>query len=71
MLLAQIEQRRGNHPEAAMARETAAGLPADEASRYAATLIASSEGAVVMARAEQSMEPFDLVAEQLLSQLTG
>jgi TetR/AcrR family transcriptional regulator, lmrAB and yxaGH operons repressor len=49
---------------------TDAGLSADEAARYAATLIASSEGAVVMARAEQSMEPFDLVAEQLLAQLT-
>jgi TetR/AcrR family transcriptional repressor of lmrAB and yxaGH operons len=47
-----------------------AGLPADVATRYAAALIASSEGAVVMARAEQSMEPFDLVAEQLLVQLT-
>jgi TetR/AcrR family transcriptional regulator, lmrAB and yxaGH operons repressor len=47
-----------------------AGLPADLAARYAATLIASSEGAVVMARAEQSMEPFDLVAEQLLGELT-
>jgi TetR/AcrR family transcriptional regulator, lmrAB and yxaGH operons repressor len=49
---------------------TDVGLSADEAARYAATLIASSEGAVVMARAEQSMEPFDLVAEQLLTQLT-
>jgi len=32
-------------------------------------LVASSEGAVVLARAEQSLEPFDLVAEQLLAQV--
>jgi hypothetical protein len=30
--------------------------------------VASSEGAVVMSRAEQSLEPFDLVAEQLVEQ---
>jgi AcrR family transcriptional regulator len=43
-------------------------LPAD-AARFAAVLVASSEGAVVMARAEQSLEPFDLVADQLLAQV--
>jgi TetR/AcrR family transcriptional repressor of lmrAB and yxaGH operons len=32
----------------------------------AATLIAATEGAVVLARAEQSMAPFDLVANELL-----
>ncbi len=34
---------------------------------FAAMLVAASEGAVVLSRAEQSMEPFELVAEQLLS----
>jgi len=41
------------------------GLRAQDAQRFAAMLVASSEGAVVLARAEQSLEPFDLVAEQL------
>jgi TetR/AcrR family transcriptional repressor of lmrAB and yxaGH operons len=45
------------------------GLSPVDASRFAAVLVASSEGAVVMARAEQSLEPFDLVAEQLLAQV--
>jgi AcrR family transcriptional regulator len=44
------------------------GLTAQEAARFAATLIAASEGAVVLSRAEQSMEPFDLVAEHLLDE---
>jgi TetR/AcrR family transcriptional repressor of lmrAB and yxaGH operons len=42
------------------------GLRAVDAARFAAVLVASSEGAVVLARAEQSLEPFELVAEQLL-----
>jgi TetR/AcrR family transcriptional repressor of lmrAB and yxaGH operons len=41
------------------------GLAPADARRFATTLIASTEGAVVMSRAEQSLEPFDLVAEQL------
>jgi TetR/AcrR family transcriptional regulator, lmrAB and yxaGH operons repressor len=45
------------------------GLEAKDAARMAATLIASSEGAVALSRAEQSLEPFDLVAEQLLDQI--
>ena len=45
------------------------GLRPDDAVRFAATLVASSEGAVVMARAEQSIEPFNLVAEQLVGQV--
>ncbi|WP_213813748.1 TetR/AcrR family transcriptional regulator [Glaciihabitans sp. dw_435] len=45
------------------------GLAAAEASGYSALLIASSEGAVVLSRAEQSLEPFDLVSGQLLDQL--
>jgi AcrR family transcriptional regulator len=47
----------------------AGGLAARDADRFAATLIASSEGAVALSRAEQSLEPFDLVAEQLLAQV--
>jgi AcrR family transcriptional regulator len=45
------------------------GLAETDAGRFAAILIAGSEGAVVLARAEQSLEPFDLVAEQLISQV--
>ena len=47
----------------------AGGLDGTAASRFAALLIASTEGAVVLSRAEQSMEPFELVAEQLLAQV--
>ena len=47
------------------------GLTAKEAAQFAATLVAASEGAVALSRAEQSMEPFDLVAEQLLDQVRG
>ena len=46
-----------------------AGLSAKEAAQFAATLVAASEGAVVLARAEQSLEPFELVADQLLEQV--
>jgi TetR/AcrR family transcriptional repressor of lmrAB and yxaGH operons len=45
----------------------AGGLSPGDASRFAATLVASSEGAVILSRAEQGLEPFDLVAEQLLA----
>lgn len=44
------------------------GLDERSAARFAALLIASTEGAVVVSRAEQSLEPFDLVAEQLVEQ---
>jgi hypothetical protein len=37
--------------------------------RFAAVLVAASEGAVVLSRADQSLEPFDLVAEQLIDQV--
>jgi AcrR family transcriptional regulator len=47
------------------------GLTAKDAAQFAATLVAASEGAVALSRAEQSMEPFDLVAEQLLDQVRG
>jgi TetR/AcrR family transcriptional regulator, lmrAB and yxaGH operons repressor len=45
------------------------GLPSTEAVRFAATLVAASEGAVALSRAEQNMEPFDLVSEYLLQQV--
>ncbi|GAA1942695.1 TetR/AcrR family transcriptional regulator [Microbacterium deminutum] len=43
----------------------AGGAERSEADRFAALLIAGSEGAVVMARASGSLEPFDTVADQL------
>lgn len=46
------------------------GLTEQDAARFAATLVAATEGAVVLARAEQSWEPFDLVAEQLVAEVT-
>jgi AcrR family transcriptional regulator len=45
-----------------------AGLTPGEAARFAAVLVAASEGAVALSRAEQSMEPFNLVAAHLLEQ---
>ena len=45
------------------------GLPPDTARRLATTLIAATEGAVVLSRAERSLEPFDEVAAQLRSQM--
>jgi TetR/AcrR family transcriptional regulator, lmrAB and yxaGH operons repressor len=45
------------------------GLPRKQAAQFATTLIASVEGAVVLSRAEQSLEPFDTVARQLLEQV--
>ncbi|MFE5790408.1 TetR/AcrR family transcriptional regulator [Rhodococcus erythropolis] len=44
---------------------THGGLTDPDAQRFAVTLIAAAEGAVVICRAERSLEPFDLVAEQL------
>ena len=45
------------------------GLESKAAMRFATTLIASAEGAVVMSRAEQNIEPFDAVAAQLSEQI--
>ncbi|MGA1835332.1 TetR/AcrR family transcriptional regulator [Herbiconiux sp. 11R-BC] len=45
------------------------GLSAADAARFSALLVASSEGAVVLSRAEQSFEPFDLVSDELLQQV--
>ncbi|HYK96018.1 MAG TPA: TetR/AcrR family transcriptional regulator [Candidatus Dormibacteraeota bacterium] len=42
------------------------GIPLDAAARLAATVVAATEGAVVVSRAEQRIEPFELVAAQLL-----
>jgi AcrR family transcriptional regulator len=42
------------------------GLESGLANRWAATLIAAAEGAVVLSRAERTMEPFDLVRASLL-----
>jgi AcrR family transcriptional regulator len=43
------------------------GMSADAAARLAATLVAASEGSVVVSRAERSLEPFELVAAELLA----
>jgi len=45
------------------------GLKPRDATRLAAALVAACEGAVVLGRAERSMESFDLVAEVLLEQV--
>ena len=43
------------------------GMEGDAAARLAAMLVAASEGAVVLSRAERSLEPFDLVAAELIA----
>jgi TetR/AcrR family transcriptional repressor of lmrAB and yxaGH operons len=42
------------------------GVEPTEATRFAATLVAASEGAVVISRAERSLDPFETVAAQLV-----
>ncbi len=42
------------------------GVASDAAARLAATVVAATEGAVVVSRAERSMDAFELVAAQLL-----
>jgi AcrR family transcriptional regulator len=44
------------------------GLAESEARRLAVLLVASAEGAVVLSRADRSVEPFDAVSEQLLAE---
>lgn len=44
------------------------GVEQTTAHGFAALLVASSEGAVVLSRAEQTLEPFELVSEQLIAQ---
>ena len=45
------------------------GLARKDARRFATVLIATAEGAVVMSRAEQHLEPFETVARQLVDQV--
>lgn len=47
------------------------GLPREHADGVAAMLIASAEGAVVMSRAEQSIDPFDHVAAEILARVAS
>ena len=47
------------------------GMTPTEACAFATMLIASVEGAVVLARAERSMEPFEAVAVQLMTLAGG
>jgi TetR/AcrR family transcriptional repressor of lmrAB and yxaGH operons len=47
------------------------GVGRDQAASAAAMLVASSEGAVALARAERSLAPFDLVAGMLVEQIEG
>jgi len=42
------------------------GMSKPDAERFAVTVVAATEGAVVVSRAERSLEPFELVAGQLL-----
>ena len=46
------------------------GLGKKDATRFAATLIAATEGAVALSRAEQSLEPLELTASMLVDQVT-
>jgi len=45
------------------------GLSSAEARSFATVLIASVEGAVVLSRADQSLEAFEAVAQQLMAQV--
>ncbi len=45
------------------------GLPSARARRFAMLMIASTEGAVVLSRADQSLEAFEAVAQQLMGQV--
>ena len=45
------------------------GVPASRSNALAAALISASEGAVILARAEQSFEPFDLVVKEELERI--
>jgi TetR/AcrR family transcriptional repressor of lmrAB and yxaGH operons len=47
---------------------TAGGVPAADAEPFATLLIAASEGAVALSRAEQSYQPFDAVHQMLRDQ---
>jgi TetR/AcrR family transcriptional regulator, lmrAB and yxaGH operons repressor len=45
------------------------GIPKKKARAVAASLLAACEGAVILARAEHSFEPFDLVAAEQLAMI--
>jgi TetR/AcrR family transcriptional repressor of lmrAB and yxaGH operons len=45
------------------------GMPKKRARALAASLVAACEGAVILARAERSFEPFDLVAAEQLAMI--
>jgi AcrR family transcriptional regulator len=45
------------------------GMSSVQARQFAMVMIASAEGAVVLSRAEQSLEPFEAVAQQLMAQV--
>ncbi|MDQ6795141.1 MAG: TetR/AcrR family transcriptional regulator [Chloroflexota bacterium] len=45
------------------------GLSPKDAARFSALLIASTEGAVVISRAELSLEPLDIIESQLLEDI--
>ncbi len=47
----------------------AAGVDPETAAAFSAELISASEGAVVMARAQKSLAPFEAVAKRLVSSL--
>jgi TetR/AcrR family transcriptional regulator, lmrAB and yxaGH operons repressor len=47
----------------------AGGLPKKKARSLAASLVAACEGGVILARAERSFEPFDLVAAEQLAMI--
>ena len=47
----------------------AGGIPKKKARAIAASLVAACEGAVILARAEHSFEPFDLVAAEQLAMI--
>jgi TetR/AcrR family transcriptional regulator, lmrAB and yxaGH operons repressor len=49
----------------------AGGLEADDASSAATLLLAASEGAVVICRAQRDIRPFDVVAGQLIEHVRG
>jgi hypothetical protein len=49
----------------------AGGLSAADAEATATLLLAASEGAVVICRAERDMRPFDQVAAQLVERVRG
>jgi TetR/AcrR family transcriptional repressor of lmrAB and yxaGH operons len=49
----------------------AAGIEPERASSFATTLVAASEGAVVLSRAQRSLEPFEQVASLLLETTPG